>query len=111
MQNLLVHPSMTIVQPTGHINASNATEFQQQLLETVSSDQHTSILVDLGLVDSLDSAGLMSLVSALTLSQQMDKDFGICCVPASIRIIFEVTQLDRAFKIFENRSAYEAAIA
>lgn len=111
MQNLLVHPTMTVVQPSGHINASSAADFQQQLLETVSSDRYSSILVDLSLVDSLDSAGLMSLVSALTLSQQMDKRFGICCVPASIRIIFEVTQLDRAFKIFENRSAYEGAIA
>ncbi len=111
MQNLLVRPTAAVVQPTGHINASSAPEFQQQLLETVSSDRHSSILVDLSSVNSLDSAGLMALVSALTLSQQLDKRFGICCVPASIRIIFEVTQLDRAFKIFDSRSAYEGAIA
>lgn len=110
-QNVISHPSTTVVQPAGHINASTADAFQQQLLDAVFSEKHVSLLVDMSRVESLDSAGLMALVSALTTAQQLEKQFGICCVPPAIRIIFEVTQLDRAFKIFDDLSAYEAAFA
>lgn len=109
MQNVLV-PSKTTIEPSGHLNASNAPALQRQLTAAVSSPGCSTLLVDLSQVESLDSAGLMALVSALTKAQQLDKRFSICCVSPSIRIIFELTQLDRVFEIFENRAAFNAAI-
>ena len=111
MQSVLAQSLMTVVQPCGHLNASNAAGLQQQLVSAVSSQRSSTVLVDMGQVESLDSAGLMALVSALTLSQRLDQRFGLCCVSPSIRIIFELTQLDRVFEIFENRSAFEALVA
>jgi anti-anti-sigma factor len=69
-----------------------------------------ALLVDMSQVESLDSAGLLALVSTLTLAQQIDKQFALCHVSASIRIIFELTQLDRVFEIFEDRLAFEACL-
>ncbi|MBE9180784.1 STAS domain-containing protein [Oculatella sp. LEGE 06141] len=111
MQSTLAKSQLKVVQPCGHINASNAADLQEQLTTIVSSRQYASLLVDMTNVESLDSAGLMALVSALTLSQQLNQRFGLCSVSPSIRIIFELTQLDRAFEIFEQRSTFEAAIA
>jgi anti-anti-sigma factor len=110
MQNVLA-PSQITIEPSGHLNASNAAALQSQLTAAVSSPRCSALLVDLSQVESLDSAGLMALVSALTLAQQLDKRFSICCVSPSIRIIFELTQLDRVFEIFQNRTAFEAVIA
>ncbi|HEY9901259.1 MAG TPA: STAS domain-containing protein [Candidatus Sericytochromatia bacterium] len=98
---------LSILQPSGHINASNADEFQRQLTAAVASQQH-SVLVDMHRVESLDSAGLMALVAALSLAQNMKRRFSICCVAPSIRIIFELTQLDGPFEIFESREAFLA---
>lgn len=101
---------VTVVQPTGHINAANAAEFQERLASVLS--QHSAaLLVDMGQVESLDSAGLIALVSALTQAQQVNKQFGLCNLSPSIRMIFELTQLDRVFQIVENRAAFEQAIA
>jgi anti-sigma B factor antagonist len=111
MQSVLAQSPMTVVQPCGHLNASNAVGLQQQLMSAVSSQCSSTVLVDMSQVESLDSAGLMSLVSALTLSQRLNQKFGLCCVSPSIRIIFELTQLDRAFEIFDSRSAFESAVA
>jgi anti-sigma B factor antagonist len=111
MQSTLAQSQMKVIQPCGHINASNAADLQDQLTSTVSSRQYASLLVDMSQVESLDSAGLMALVSTLTLSQQLNQRFGLCHVSPSIRIIFELTQLDRAFEIFESRAAFVAAIA
>lgn len=103
MQSVLTRSQSAIMRPIGHINASNAYSFQEEL--TAAVEANISILVDLSQVESLDSAGLMALVSALSLAQQSSKRFSLCGVSASIRIIFELTQLDRVFEILEDCSA------
>lgn len=105
----IMDSQLTIIQPTGHINASNASEFQHQMAAAVASQQD-DVLVDMQRVESLDSAGLMALVSAWSLAQNLKKRFSICGVAPSIRIIFELTQLDSAFEIFETRNAFLATI-
>jgi anti-anti-sigma factor len=100
---------LTIIQPSGHINAANAAEFQRQLTAAVTSAPN-AVLVDMHRVDSLDSAGLMSLICAFRLAQRLDRRFGICCVAASIQIIFELTRLDAAFEIYPNRDAFSSLL-
>jgi anti-anti-sigma factor len=109
MSLAIMDAQMTIIQPSGHINASNAVDFQRQLTTAVASKQQ-AVLVDMNRVESLDSAGLMALVSALSLAQSLKRRLTLCSVAPSIRIIFELTQLDRAFEILENRDAYMATI-
>lgn len=110
MGNAIVDSQLTIIQPTGHINASNAVEFKRQLTKAVASEQHSVVLVDMHQVESLDSAGLMALVSALGLAQTLKRRFSLCSMAPSIRIIFELTQLDGAFEIFESCDAFAATL-
>lgn len=111
MTTIIASPDVTVIHLQGACNAANAFEFQHKMKTTVTQEQHTSILVDLEQVESLDSAGLMALVYGLRLAQALERRFALCSVPASIRIIFELTQLDQVFEIFENLAAFEAAIA
>ncbi|MBW4506618.1 MAG: STAS domain-containing protein [Scytonematopsis contorta HA4267-MV1] len=108
MQALLNYPTIRVVRPTGNLNAANALEFQEELTTALRSNEKTMLLVDLEHVESLDSAGLMSLVSALKLAQNIGGRLGICSVSPALRIIFELTQLDMVFEIFENKAAFEA---
>ncbi|MGF1566638.1 MAG: STAS domain-containing protein [Nodosilinea sp.] len=93
---------MAMVQAQGSLNASNAQDFQHRLTQQIHSDLSSGLMVDMSQVESLDSAGLISLVSALKLARQTGKRFCLCCVPPSIRIIFELTQLDRAFEVIDD---------
>ncbi|MBD1804851.1 MAG: anti-sigma factor antagonist [Symplocastrum torsivum CPER-KK1] len=104
-----MNSQLTVIQPSGHVNAANAVEFQQQLTTAVSSGERP-VLVDMHRVESIDSAGLMALVSAFRLAQSRKQRFGLCCLAPSIRIIFELTQLDEAFEIFESRDAFTATL-
>lgn len=97
MQRVAEYPLTFILRPSGHINASTAIAFKLQLSELLASEQYTALLLDMSAVESLDSAGLMALVAALNQAQQSGKRFGLCQVPPSIQIIFELTQLDQAF--------------
>ncbi|MDJ0701742.1 MAG: STAS domain-containing protein [Leptolyngbyaceae cyanobacterium MO_188.B28] len=102
MQNL--DSSMTLVQPCGALNAANAESFQQALTSAISSQQSEGLLVDMSQVDSMDSSGLISLVSVLSLARTLGKRFSLCAVPPSVRIVFELTQLDRVFEMVEGSS-------
>lgn len=109
MQNTLVRPQVTIARPNGYVNASNADEFQRQLNAVVSSPDLSIALVDMAEVEYIDSAGLMALVSALNLAQSLGRRLSIYSLSPSVRMIFELTQLDRVFEIFENYDAFAAA--
>ncbi|NEO33853.1 MAG: STAS domain-containing protein [Symploca sp. SIO3C6] len=110
MSNAIVDSQLTIVAPSGNINAANAAMLQHQLQEAMASAQTSALLVDMQQLEFLDSAGLMALVSALSLSKTLKRRFGICSVAPQIRIIFELTKLDGAFEIFESREAFAADI-
>ncbi len=108
MQSVLVRPQTIVICPKGYVNAANALVLQDQLAIAVHSEQNSALLVDMRDVESLDSAGLMALVSTLSLAQKQSKRFSLCSMSASIRIIFELTQLDRIFEIFDDSAAFEA---
>ncbi len=94
-------PALLVVQPSGVLNAANASALQAQLSEHISQAQAQGLVVDMSRVESLDSAGLVSLVSVLRLARNLQKRFYLCAVPPSIRIILELTQLDRVFEVVE----------
>jgi anti-sigma B factor antagonist len=108
MQSVLVRPQSAIVRPCSDINAATVAEFQHQLTEAMLSEQHSVVVVDLSQVESLDSAGLMVLVSALNLSKVRQKQLCLCSMSVSIRLIFELTQLDQVFDIVESVAVFEA---
>lgn len=107
MQSTLA--STKIVHANGSLNASNAAEFQAHLHQHIQSDLATSLFVDMSQVDSLDSAGLISLISALKLARQLGKQFYLYAVPPKVRIVFELTRLDQVFDLVDELPAMPMA--
>ena len=109
MQAVLNSRKVTVIRPQGSLNATNALEFETDLTTALAQDGNTVLLLDLEQVQSLDSASLMALVSARKTAQNLGRRFSLCSISPSIRIIFELTQLDKVFEIFETKAAFEAA--
>ena len=59
-------------------------------------------------VDFIDSAGLMVLIDAFRFAKNLDCHLSICSVAAPVKIVFELTQLDNVFTIFDNQDSYLA---
>lgn len=106
-----LNSKLSIVRPTGQVNASNAVELDHQLKSAILSDRYATVLVDMQQVETLDSAGLRVLVSALRLAQQRNQRFSLCRIGNSVRMIFELTQLDQAMEIFESYDAFLTTLA
>ena len=109
MMQTITASKTTVISPSGHFNAANAADFQQYLTTEVTQATHDRIVVNLEQVESMDSAGLMALVHGLRVAQSLGKSFNLCSVSPSIRIIFELTQLDSVFEILDLPVAIAAA--
>lgn len=111
MLNALTTHQLTVVQPKGSINATHAFEFQRHLLDhTIAQSTPSVLLLDFSDVHSLDSDGLMALVSTLKFAKGLGQRILCCSLSASIRMIFELTQLDQVLETYESRDLAEAAI-
>ncbi len=96
-----LNPSMTVICPSGILNAESAASFEQQLISAMQSNHGGELVVDMSNVESLDNAGLVSFMSALDNAKQTSTRLRICSAPPSVRIVFELTQLDRIFTMVD----------
>lgn len=104
MRSLLARPqtlsqAVFVIQPEGALTATTAMHFHHQMNAAVASSYYPSLLVDMQHVDHIDSAGLMALVSAYKLARKFDKQLSFCSLSYSVRMILELTQLDRVLEI------------
>jgi anti-sigma B factor antagonist len=111
MRSLLTPPSIATLRPSGYISAANAEKFQLDLKNAVSSQENQALLVDMREVEFIDSAGIMALVSAYRLAQNMGRRMIICSLTPAVKMVFELTQLDRVMEIFDNHDTLQEAIA
>ncbi|MBW4634657.1 MAG: STAS domain-containing protein [Iphinoe sp. HA4291-MV1] len=106
---MLANPLIVVIRPQGCLNATNALDFERELITAVGQHHCSTLLVNLEQVESLDSAGLMALMAGLKKAQRLGRRLSLCSVPPTIKIIFELTQLDQAFEIFECQSVFMRA--
>jgi anti-anti-sigma factor len=83
----------------GNIDASNAQQVQKDLLDFIINVSALNIILDFQAVDFIDSAGLMVLVAGYREAKNRNQDFHLIGVSPSVRLIFEVSQLDEILAI------------
>ncbi len=82
-----------------------------QLRQTVSDALNKGarkVLISLANVTSVDSSGIGALVSAYTSVSGRGGKLRLCSLPASVKNVLEVTQLNTVFETFDTE---EAALA
>ena len=99
MHQVLTTSNVDFVKFSGHINASSSEELQIELQQKLAKSPCSLLVADMSDVESLDSSGLMALVSALYVAQKHGKSFALAGISPSLQIIFELTKLDQAFEI------------
>ncbi|NWJ95803.1 MAG: STAS domain-containing protein [Chloroflexi bacterium] len=60
----------------------------------------TRLVINLSGVKFVDSTALATLVQGMKRCRQQQGDLHLCCLQQPVRIIFELTRLDRAIDIF-----------
>lgn len=69
-------------------------------LDQAVTEEPANIVVNLAKVDFLDSTALSTLVRGMKHSRERKGDLRLCGMQQPVRIIFELTRLDRVFEIY-----------
>ena len=69
-----------------------------------------NVVINMSGVGFIDSSGLSSLVKGLKHCRENGGELYLCNLQQAVRIIFELTRLDRTFDIFDNEATALAQI-
>lgn len=92
---------VTVLQPQGRFDAFKVPELDAWLTENVSSDK-AHIIIDMAQVTFIDTRALSILVKWLKRIAELGGRFALCNPRQPVRIIFELSSLDKAFVIYND---------
>lgn len=101
-----MNPTIKVIAPQGILDGTKATDFRSQIDRSV-SDGAEIILVDFTDVTFMDSSGLGALVLALKTIRGAGLKMFLCSINEQIRMLFELTSMDRVFEIFTDKEEFE----
>ncbi|WP_072621357.1 STAS domain-containing protein [Spirulina major] len=107
-----MNPAIKVVEPSGILDGTKANEFRQEISDHVSNGVEM-ILIDFKDVTFMDSSGLGALVLALKTvraAKPHKTQMCLCSINEQIRMLFELTSMDRVFDIYDTRDDFEAQI-
>ncbi len=86
------------VKVSGRIDSKRAPEFDTVLRATIAGEDR-AIIVDIGGVTFVGSAGLRTLLTAATVLRERGTGFAVCCPSNPIRGLFKLSGLDRVIPV------------
>jgi len=93
--------TLTVLRLEGPLDAAQAPRLKERLAELVASGR-PDVVLDMGAVTRVDSAGLAALVCALKAARARGGDAVLASLTPSVRAVVELTRLHRIFAIFED---------
>lgn len=101
--------NIKVIEPSGILDGTKASEFRQEISQLVQQDAKF-ILIDFKDVTFMDSSGLGALVLSLKTVRTAGARLFLCSINDQIKMLFELTSMDRVFEIFANRQELEEKI-
>lgn len=93
----------TVVVLDGRLDAHEVTAVRKTLEQALVESQGR-VAVNLAQVNFIDSSGLATLVQSMKRCREQNGDLILYALQQPVRIIFELTRLDKAFAIYETES-------
>lgn len=95
---------LILLQPQGRLDLQGGKAVEKQVVGLV-PQPHDLWVFDFAQVNFMDSYGLIALITALKAARKSGCRLVLCNLQAPVRLIFELTQLDSVFEIFETYDA------
>jgi len=97
-----------VVTPQEDMTADSVDSLKNQFVDWLSrAGGVKNVVVNLSMVEFMDSSGLGTLIALLKRVSERGGDLKIACLPKKVRMVFEIT---RAYKIFEITDSVDEAV-
>ena len=98
-------PIVKVVQPSGMLDSVSGNQLHHDISDIVAAGADI-VLIDLQDVKFMDSSGLGALVSAIKMVRSIGAKFFVCSINEQVRILFELTGMDRVIEKFADRDEF-----
>ncbi|MEH2288756.1 STAS domain-containing protein [Nostoc sp.] len=98
-----------VIKLSGNLNATTSQDFRQKITDILENGAKI-VLVDFKDVTFMDSSGLGALVLAFKTLRAADTKLVLCSINEQVRILFELTNMDKVFEIFPNQDAFNQVL-
>ncbi|MDY7005605.1 MAG: STAS domain-containing protein [Cyanobacteriota bacterium] len=88
-----------IIIPNHRLDLAGANAIKHQFISLLET-KYNLWIIDMANVEFIDSSGLSALVIGLKKAREHGYSLAICNLNPTVRLVFEITQLDRIFQIF-----------
>jgi len=101
--------SVTVLELSGILDGIRGNELRREVSNLM--DKGTNILLlDLKDVKFIDSSGLGALVSAMQIVRKTDGQLFICSINDQVKMLFQLTKMDRIFQTFVDREEFNRKV-
>lgn len=83
------------------LDASNVQAFRNAIMPQF--EQHHRIVLDLGNIEFMDSAGIGTLISCLRVVSERQGQLRLCSLSRAVRALFELMRMHRLFEVHTDR--------
>ena len=97
--NVLNAEKVKVITLSGRLDSYTIAASRKLLEDAVNADT-PQIVVNMQAVSFLDSTALSAFVVALKRSRERGGNLYLCCLQQSVRMIFELTRLDKVFEMY-----------
>jgi anti-anti-sigma factor len=104
-----MNDSISVFKPEGIIDNAGGGQIRQDVSDRLEAGVET-ILIDLANVSFMDSSGLGAMVVTLQRVRSKGAKLYLCSLNDQIKIILELTKMDKVFDILPDRASFDAAI-
>ncbi|MHC5615373.1 MAG: STAS domain-containing protein [Nostoc sp.] len=101
--------NVIILELSGIVDGIRGNELRREVSNIV-ADGAKILLLDLKGVNFIDSSGLGALVSAMQMMRNANGKLFVCSVSDQVRMLFELTKMDRIFQIFADQDEFKRQI-
>ncbi|MFN6512974.1 MAG: STAS domain-containing protein [Nostoc sp. CreGUA01] len=98
-----------VIKLSGNLNSTTSQEFRQNITKILEVGVKI-VLLDFQDVTFMDSSGLGALVLAFKTLRAADIQLVICSINEQVRILFELTNMDKIFEIFPTQEAFNQVL-
>lgn len=106
---LKMNDVLQVIEPTGILDGIKGNQLRREMGDIVEKGV-AIVLLDLQNVSFMDSSGLGSILLACKTVRAAGAKFYVCSVNDQIRMLFELTKMERVLTPFANREEFNKAI-
>ncbi|MFK7960985.1 MAG: STAS domain-containing protein [Phycisphaerales bacterium] len=94
----------TVLQPIGDVDLSRAPSLRSHLVQSIEA-KPPRLVVNMDAVHYMDSAGVATLIEAMTLARTAAVPFFLCALNKQVMDTLQITRLDGVFTITDDVDA------